>query len=131
MGFDIFVDKWIEISGSVFGKVLAVSLHFVESHGVMLPSLPLIARALDDMPEMWNDAGFDDALPVLVKVDSPRVARAFREDFEFVSNRVVAPDRGVDALSFFRRRAWFADVRRAEDSVASVKPTVWAPGESV
>src|SRR5207244_427526 len=43
----------------------------VENVGVeMLSALPLVARALNHVPEMRNDAGLDETLAVLVEIDT-------------------------------------------------------------
>src|SRR6266567_1722255 len=69
-GFDVVINVWIE----------------------MRTRLAMIASALDHMEQVRNDAGFDDALAVLVKINSPWIARAFGEKLENVFGGMIAPD---------------------------------------
>ena len=64
----------------------------------MLPRLPFVPPALDDVPEVRDHAGFDEEVAVLVVVEAPRVRSAVGEDFEDVLRRMVSPDAGVDRL---------------------------------
>ena len=44
---------------------------------------------------------------------------------------MIAPDAGVHPLAPAFGRARFADVRRAEDTMATVQPAIRSPGERV
>ena len=97
----------------------------------MRAGLALVTAALNHVEQMRNDAGFDDALAVLVEIDAPRIAGAFGKQFEHMLGRMITPDAGVDARAFAVRRAGLADVRMREHAVAAIKPAVRSPGESV
>src|ERR1043166_5447741 len=96
----------------------------VRPDGVMRAALPRVARALNHVEEMRNDARLDEALAVLVEVHAPRIARAFGENFELMLRGMITPHRGIDPLALCFRRAGLADIRRTEHAVTSVKPAV-------
>ncbi len=52
-----------------------VEEEFVE----VLPALPVVVRALDDVEEMRDDAGGSERLAVVVEIDAPRIAGAVGE----------------------------------------------------
>ena len=64
----------------------------------VLPGLALIAAALNDVIQVRNHAGRDEALAVVVEIDAPGIARAFGEDFERVPRGMIAPDAGVERV---------------------------------
>ena len=66
-----------------------------------------------------------------VEVEAPLVAATVGEDFEFVPQRMVAPDGGADARALGVGRAGLADERVGEDAVAAVEPAVGPPRETV
>lgn len=72
--FDVRIGVWIEV----------------------LTSLTLIATAGNHVIQVWNNTGRHESVAVIIEVNSPRVARPFSKDFEFVPQRMVAPHPGVD-----------------------------------
>src|SRR5947209_19629316 len=87
--------------------------------------------ALDDVEEMRDHAGFDETLAVLVEVNSPGIAGAFAEQLEDFFGGMIAPDASIDVRALAIRRAGLSDVGVGEHAVATVKPAVRTPGESV
>src|SRR5262245_3172867 len=87
--------------------------------------------ALNHVEQMGNNAGFDNALAILVKIDAPRIAGALGEDFEFMSHGMIPPNARVDASALAVWRAGPADIRMREHTMATVKPSVRTPGEGV
>src|SRR5204863_7077139 len=98
---------------------------------LVLTALPMVAAALDDVPKVRDDAGFDEHLPMLVEVDAPGIARTLGELLEALLGRVIAPDRGVHEDALLVGGAGFADLRVGEHAVASVEPAVGSPHEAV
>src|SRR3954453_8118374 len=80
---------------------------------------------------MRDNARGAKRLSHVVEIDAPRIARAFRENFEDLFLRVISPNASVDGNAFFIRRARLADARVREDAVTSVQPTVRPPVERV
>ena len=76
---------------------------------LVLAALAVIAAALDDVPEVRDDARLDEHFAVLVECDAPRVRRTVGENFEDVLRRMVAPDAGVDRDAIFVRRPGLAN----------------------
>src|SRR5438034_979840 len=76
---------------------------------------------------MRYDAAGDEHLAALVPIQSPRVAGAGANGFQFFRHRVIAPHAAVDEHARAFRRAGRADVRARGDAVAAVKPAVGAP----
>src|ERR1043166_6256258 len=111
--------------------VALVALRLFQANTVMLTTLPLVARSLNHVPEMGNDAGLDEALAVVVEIHSPRIARAFGEDFKLVLSWMIAPDCGIDPLALVFRGARLAYEGRTKHPVTTVKPAVRPPGEGV
>src|SRR6266850_5899999 len=68
---------------------------------------------------------------MFIEIDTPRIARAFGENFELVLNRMITPHAGIDARAFAIRSAEFTDVRVREHTVATIKPAIRAPGKSI
>src|SRR5438552_3672069 len=89
--------------------------------------LPLVTPALNGMKQVRYHAGFHKTLSMLVKIDSPGIARAFGEEFENVFQRMITPDSGIDADPFPFRRTGFADFGMGEDSMAAIEPAIGAP----
>ena len=75
----------------------------------MRPGLPLIAAALDDVPQMGNHAGGRNRLAPVVEVDAPGIARAFGKHFKHVPRGMIAPDARVERDALAVRRARLAD----------------------
>src|SRR5262249_5669005 len=78
-----------------------------------------------------HHARLDERLAVGVEVQTPRIARAFREDFKDVPGRMIAPDAGIDRCAVLVRRAGLADTRMSKNTVAAVQPTVRPPAEGI
>src|SRR5438552_10987532 len=108
-GFDIVEDVWIEV----------------------LAALPFVASALDHVPQMRNDAGFDETLSMLVEIDAPGIARAFGEELKDAPGRMETPNAG----SYGRALAWrsprFANVGMREHSMTAIEPAIWSPAKSI
>ena len=86
----------------------------------VLARLTLITSALNDVIQMRNHAGRNERLPVIVEIDTPRVAGPVRENVKLVPRRMIPPDRGVKRNAFLVRRPRFADARVSEHAVAPV-----------
>src|SRR4051812_34968541 len=88
-------------------------------------------RALDDVrdpsPAPIAAAVRHEKLAVFVIVEAPWIAAAVREDFEFVTNRMVTPNAGAKFRAFGIRRARFADMREVENTLDPVKPAIRTP----
>ena len=97
----------------------------------VLAGLTFVSPSLDHMVQVRDDARREKRLAVGVEVNSPGVAGSFEEDLEFVSRRMITPDRGVEALAILVGRAWLADVGVGENAVAAVEPAVGSPIERV
>ena len=80
---------------------------------------------------MLDHADGREGVAVVVEVEPPRVAGAFREDFEHVLRRVKTPDPGVEALTLRGGCARFAHVGMCEHAVRAIEPSVGPPGERV
>src|SRR5436190_18304571 len=76
----------------------------------MRTSLMSESSTLNHMEQMRDDAGFDDALAILVEINAPGIARAFGKNFEFVFDGVVAPYARVDPRALAVRRTRLADI---------------------
>src|SRR5207245_2550542 len=90
----------------------------------MAPCLPIVARALDDVKHVRNDASRGKGLAVIVEIDSPGITGPLGENLELVPERMIAPDAGIDGNPLVRRRPRLADLRVREDAVATVEPAV-------
>ena len=97
----------------------------------VLTTLALVARAWDDVIQMWDHAGGDEELAVLVVVQSPGIAGTMGEDFELMAHGMVAPDAAVERRAFAVGRAGLADVGIGEDALAAVEPAIGTPDEAV
>ena len=64
---------------------------------------------------------------VFVVSESPLVGTSHGVDLEFMSDRVNAPDGGLDVNSFIFRSAGLAHPAGVEHSVAAVKPAIISP----
>src|SRR5690606_39752923 len=97
----------------------------------MLPGLPVVAGTVDDVKQVRNDTTRQKGLAAIVEVHAPRVARTVGENLELVPRRVIAPDAGIDGRAFFFGGARFSNARVSEDAMASIEPSIRAPGEAV
>ena len=97
----------------------------------MLSGLTLVAAAGEDVIKMWDDARGDEHLTMLVVIETPRVARAFGEDFELLGQRMQTPHTGIDALALGIRGAGLTDVGMGEDAVTAIEPTIGTPRETI
>ena len=97
----------------------------------MLAGLALVSCALDHVKEMLDHADGREGVAVVVEVEPPRVAGAFREDFEHVCRRVKPPDPGVEALTLGGGCARPAYVGVREHAVRAIEPSVGPPCECV
>src|SRR5689334_7660994 len=102
--FDVFVDVWM----NRLARTFAITLRLVSSNREMFAALPFDAGPLNHVPEVRDDAHLGKELPMLVEVDSPRVASTLGKDFEDISSRMIAPDSGVHPLTFRGWSAWLA-----------------------
>ena len=124
----------VETRPSMGGSVPMIrdGLDIIVDVGIeMFASLPVVATSLDHMEEVRNDTGGHKGLTVLVKVETPRIARAPGEDLELLVEGMIAPDPGIDALAFAVGCAGPAHVRVGEDPVGAVEPAVRSPEETV
>jgi hypothetical protein len=112
--------------------VIGDRLHVVVDVRIeMFSGLALVLRALDHVKEMLDDADGRKGVAVIVEVEPPRIAGAFREHFEHVLRRVKTPDPGVEALALRVWRARLSHIRMREHAVRAIEPSVGAPGERV
>src|SRR5207244_440014 len=96
---DVVVNERIDEALLWIGVILLVRARFCDVDVVMLPALALVARALNHVPQVRDDARFNNALTVLIEIDTPGIARAFGENFELVFGRMVPPHRRIHALA--------------------------------
>ena len=112
--------------------VIGDRLHVVVDVWIeMFAGLALVSRALDHVKEMLDHADGREGVAVVVEVEPPRVAGAFREDFEHVFRRVKTPDPGVEALTLRVGCARFPHVGMCEHAVRAIEPSVGPPRERV
>src|SRR5262249_37085401 len=78
-----------------------------------------------------HDAGFDEALTMLVEIDAPGITGAIGKHFEGVLCRMIAPHAGVDGCAVLVRSARFSDARVSEYAVTAIEPTIGTPAKSV
>ena len=97
----------------------------------MPPALPMITPALNHVPQVRDDTRGDERLSAIVKIQSPRIARAPREHLELVLRGMITPHAGIDALALGIRRAGLAHVAVREHAVTAVQPAVRSPREAV
>src|SRR5262245_38679788 len=97
----------------------------------MRASLPVVASTLNNVEQVRDHAGLDKALAIWIEINAPGIARSFREHFEHLFDRMIAPHPGVDASAFAVGGAGLSDVRMGEHSMATVEPAVGSPGEGV
>src|SRR5580765_6417323 len=126
-GLDVVINEWVDIPLSGVGMKRLVRAGFLGVDVVVQAALPLVAGALNDVPEVRDYARLDKALAVLVEVNAPGIARSFGEHLEDASRGVKPPDRRIDALTVLLRCARLADKRRTEHAVAAVEPAVRSP----
>src|SRR5262245_6135302 len=126
--FDVGVDMRMN---RFFTRVFAVTLAFGSIDTEMFTTLAFDARTLNHMPEVRDDTHLGKQLAVLVEVDAPRIASAFREHFEDVPDWMITPHPSVHPLAFRFRDARLANIGGAEHSVTAVKPSVGTPRECV
>ena len=63
--------------------------------------------------------GTSDKLAIFVEIEAPSIAPAFREEFEFFGDGVIAPD----ALLKFMT----SDFSCYSAALGAIKPAIWAP----
>lgn len=131
VGFDVVVDEWVDVGGCAFGQVWTAAGGFLGGDGEVLAALTFVAGALDDVPEVGDDAGFLEELTEIVVIQTPGVAGALGEDFVLVTGWVIAPYGAVGSLALGLGRAGFSDEGGAEDAVATVEPAIRSPPERV
>ena len=113
-------------------RVVGYGLDVLIGVGVeVLPGLPVIPPAGDDVVEVRYDARGDEPLAMLVVIETPGIAGAMREDLKLMAHRMIAPDTGIDGLAMVIGGAGLANAAVREDAVAAVEPAVWAPNEAV
>ena len=129
-----------EISFSTFVRSTCIILVYVLGDGFdviinmgikMLSSLSMKASALHYVPKVWDYAGGNESLSSIIEVYPPWITSTPAKDFEFFLGGMIAPHASVDALTFAIRCSQFADIAMSEHTVASIKPAVRAPGETV
>ena len=118
------IARVVQMVGDGFDVVVGVRIE-------MRTRLSLVTSALDHVKQMWNHTRLDNALPVFVEVNAPRIARALGENLEDMFRRMITPDTGVDARPLAVRRSGFADVGMCEHTMTTVKPAVRSPLERV
>ena len=86
----------------------------------MTTCLPVVAPALNDVKHVWNDAGSDERLTVLIKIESPGITGAIGKYLELFIEGVVAPHPGVDLLALTVRSTGLADIGMSKDPMSPV-----------
>ena len=109
-------------------------------------ALTVIDAAGDDMPEMRDHAGGDEDLAVVIKVHSPRIAEAVRDDFKAVLRWMVTPNTTINVLTIFDRNLGRERIALVEDfaaigrlahgracgeALAAVEPAIGSPIEAI
>ncbi len=109
-------------------------------------ALTVIDAAGDDMPEMRDHAGGDEDLAVVIEVDSPRIAKAVRDDFKAILRGMITPNPTINVLAIFDRHLDGERIALAQDfaaigrlahgracgeTLAPIKPTIGPPTEAV
>ena len=87
---------------------------------VVLASLALVTAAKGNVVDVGDDAGGNEALAVVIEVDSPLVGAAFCKEFVDVSGRMVTPDGGTGGDAFRIWSARFTDFGAVEDALAAI-----------
>src|SRR5262245_26828172 len=80
-------------------------------------ALTVIARSLNDVEQMRNDAARQEAIASVVEIHAPGIARPMREDLETILERMITPDARVDRDALLLRRPRFADERMGEHAM--------------
>ena len=89
--------------------------------------LAQIIRALNDVPEVRNDAGLGKPFSLRIVVESPGVGGAMGENVEFLLQRMISPVGTIELRPLVCRRSRSADNGMGEDAVAAVEPAVRSP----
>ena len=97
----------------------------------VLSPLPEVAGPLHHVEQVGNDAAGQEALSLVIEIDSPGIAGAVGEDFELTPGGVIPPDAGVEAGPFVVPGPGLTDVGVGEDSVAAIKPAIGSPDERI
>ena len=94
------------------------------------PALSRIMPARCHVKKMINDAGADKGVPIAVKINAPRIARAVGEDFKLFRARMETSNGGVHHHSGFARFGNF-HFGTGENPMRQIKPAVRSPSETV
>ena len=97
----------------------------------VLATLSMVASTLDHMPQMRNHAGRDKSLPLVIEVDTPRIAGAIHESFKDVLLRMISPDCSVERKSSLIGVTRLAYFGMREHAMTSVEPSIWSPNKRV
>jgi len=97
----------------------------------VLAPLTMVARSLNDVEEVGDDAACEEGLSVVVEIDAPGIAGAVSKDFELMSLGVIAPDACVEGDALIVGGTGFPDAGVSEDAVATVEPAIGSPDEGV
>src|SRR5690606_2091546 len=66
----------------------------------MFTALAVVPCSLDHVEQVGDHTYRGKRVPVIVEIDTPRVARTVREDLKLVSRGVVTPNTGIDGRPF-------------------------------
>src|SRR5690606_10403455 len=89
--------------------VVGDSLDIVIRIGIeMLPTLPMVSCALDDVEQVRDDTYRGKRMPVIVEGEAPGVACPVRENLKLMARGVVTPHPSIDGGPFIVRRAGFS-----------------------
>ncbi len=97
----------------------------------MLPGLPLVSRAGNDVIQMRNHAGCDKRLAAVVEIDAPGIAGPPGENFKLMPDRMIPPDPGIEGFALFIGRAGLSDFGVRKHAMTAIQPTVRPPDERV
>jgi hypothetical protein len=60
------------------------------------------------MIQVWDNAGCDERVAIVVEINAPRITGSMSEDFENMFGRMITPYTCVKRLTLFIFTAWLA-----------------------
>ena len=80
---------------------------------------------------MRYHAHFCPKITLFIEINTPGITAALGENLERMGDRMITPNPCIHPLTLGLSGTGFADMRRAENSVAAVEPSIRAPSEGV